>query len=143
MVANTKPIQIVIDTNVLVSAYRSNRGMAYRLIGQMGNPRWEMNISTTLVLEYESALKREFKRQGRELALVDIALDYLIERAKRRNIFFRSRPLLSDPGDEFVLELAIASRADFIVTYNIRDYRGTGAYGVNAVTPAQFLEVLE
>ena len=138
-----KPFQIVIDTNVLVAAHRSNTGASYRLLHELGDPRWETNISTALMLEYESALKREFKRQGRELALADLVLDYLAQTAMRRTIFFRARPSLPDPGDEFVLELAIASRSEFIVTYNIRDYRGTEVFGIRALTPAQFLGVLK
>ena len=57
-------------------------------------------------------------------------------------IRFRLRPALRDPDDEFLLELAVASQADFIVTYNIQDFRGTEAYGIRAVTPGEFLKTI-
>lgn len=33
--------RVVIDTNVLVSALRSRRGAAFRLISLLGDPRWQ------------------------------------------------------------------------------------------------------
>lgn len=32
------------------------------------------------------------------------------------------RPQLADPADEMVLEAAVNGRADWIVTYNVRDF---------------------
>jgi predicted nucleic acid-binding protein len=32
------------------------------------------------------------------------------------------RPMLRDPNDEMVLEVAVNGRADAIVTFNLRDY---------------------
>ncbi|MGH7868450.1 MAG: PIN domain-containing protein, partial [Candidatus Dormibacteraceae bacterium] len=66
-------VQIVIDTNVLVAAARSNAGASFELLRLFaaGDPRWQWNISTALVLEYEAVLKRDQHRQGRSLAVVD------------------------------------------------------------------------
>jgi predicted nucleic acid-binding protein len=41
---------------------------------------------------------------------------------------------LPDPDDEFVLELAVASRADCIITHNLKDFAGAGRFGVAVVT---------
>jgi predicted nucleic acid-binding protein len=49
----------------------------------------------------------------------------------------------SRPDDDFLLELAAASRADFIVTYNTRDFEGIQRFGIWTVTPAQFLKIIE
>ena len=51
------PIQVVIDTNVLVSASRSRRGASYRLVRMIGDPRFQINLSCALLLEYEEKLK--------------------------------------------------------------------------------------
>jgi PIN domain len=50
--------QVVIDTNVLVATLLSNRGASHRLLRLVGNPRWRINLSVPLVLEYEQTLKR-------------------------------------------------------------------------------------
>jgi predicted nucleic acid-binding protein len=43
---------------------------------------------------------------------------------------------LPDPGDEFLLELAVAGRADVIVTHNIKHLAGAAQFGIRVVTPA-------
>jgi predicted nucleic acid-binding protein len=48
-----KTFQIVIDTNVLVSALRSKRGASFRLLRLLGDSRFEINVSVPLVIEHE------------------------------------------------------------------------------------------
>jgi predicted nucleic acid-binding protein len=108
-----------------------------------GDPRWQLNVSTALVLEYEAVLKRERHRQGKEVSLVDTFLDDLVARANRRSIFFLLRPYLRDANDEFVLELAFASAIDYIITYNIKNFTQAKQIGIEVVTtPHEFLHIL-
>jgi putative PIN family toxin of toxin-antitoxin system len=138
-----EPIQIVVDTNVVVSALRSSHGASFALLRSLGDSRWQLNLSTTLALEYESALKRVMKNQNRPLSLAEEAVDALITAANRVSIPCRYRPVLPDPSDDFVLELAVESGASYVVTYNIRDFKGLERYGVRAVRPGEFLKILE
>ncbi len=48
------------------------------------------------------------------------------------------RPVVIDP----MLELAVESNADFIVTYNRRDFRSAETFGIGVVTPAEFLKLI-
>jgi predicted nucleic acid-binding protein len=107
-----------------------------------GDPRWQINVSTALVLEYEAVLKRERHRQGKEMFLVDAFLDDLIARANRCSIFFLLRPYLRDANDDFVLELAFASDTEYIVTYNTKNFTQAKQIGVKVVTPYEFLRIL-
>src|SRR5580692_9065720 len=111
-------VQIVIDTNVLVAAARSNAGASFELLRLFaaGDTRWQWNISTGLVLEHEAVLKREQHRKGRSIAAVDRFLDDLAARANRHAIFYLIRPFLADPDDDLILELALAS--SYIITHN-------------------------
>ena len=52
-------IQIVIDTNVVASALRSSKGASYKLLSTIDSDIFDVNISTPLVLEYESVLKTD------------------------------------------------------------------------------------
>jgi putative PIN family toxin of toxin-antitoxin system len=134
--------RVVIDTNVLVSAFRSRSGASFRLISLLGDPRWRPIVSVALILEYESVAKREACRLGLAEWVVDSIVDMFCRLGSRHAIRFRLRPVLRDPNDEFQLELAVASQADFLVTYNIRDFRGSEAYGIRPVTPAEFLRTI-
>lgn len=71
-------------------------------------------------------------------------VDYLCLAGEHRRINFLWRPLLRDPGDEMVLELAVASEADYIVTHNSRDFAGVEEqFGMGVTSPAAFLQQLE
>ena len=139
------PIQAVLDTNVLVAAGHSNQGASFELLRlfERGDTRWEWNISTALLIEYEAVLKRDQHRQGRDLAEVDRLLDDVAARANRRAIFFLIRPHLTDPDDEFILELALAAGAHYIVTHNRGDFRDAERFGVRAVSPGEFLRIIQ
>jgi predicted nucleic acid-binding protein len=54
-------------------------------------------------------------------------------------IYFLWRPFLKDPKDDMVLELSVAARAKYIVTFNTRDFKGTDKFGIEAITPKVFL----
>lgn len=54
----SKVFQVVLDANVFVAALRSRRGASHRLLRLVGDPRWQINLSVPLLLEYEDVLKR-------------------------------------------------------------------------------------
>jgi len=112
----------VVDTNVLVAALLSNRGASHRLLRLVGDPRWRMNLSVPLVLEYEQTLKRVCVGGDLSANDIDSVVQFLCANANLRFIFFLWRPLLPDPKDDFVLELAVESRADFLLTFNAKDF---------------------
>jgi predicted nucleic acid-binding protein len=139
------PIRTVLDTSVVVAAARSRAGASFRLVELFAanDARWQWNISSALLLEYEAVLKREQHRQGRDVAVVDRFLDDVAARAQRNAVFFLIRPHLTDPDDEFILELALAAGARYIVTHNRNDFRDAARFGVQVVTPGEFLSVVE
>ena len=135
--------QIVIDTNVLVAALRSNRGASYRLLSLVGTGTFEINISVPLVLEYEDATKRLVGEIALSEEEVDDVLDYLCAVGNRWEVFYLWRPALKDARDEMVLELAVTSGSDAIVTYNKRDFEeGARQFGLQVITPKDFLDLL-
>ena len=138
------PFQVVIDTSVMVAAARSRSGASFELLRHFaqGDDRWEWNISTALLVEYEAVLKREQHRHGRGLSEVDRLLDDIAARSNRHAIFYLVRPYLADPDDEFVLELALASGSQYIITHNRDDFRDAARFGIRIVTPAEFLRII-
>ena len=134
--------RIVIDTNVFVSALRSHRGASYRLFMLLGGKQFEISVSVPLILEYESAAKRLTREFGLTHSDVDDALDYICSIAEQCQIHYLWRPMLKDPKDDLVLELAVEASAKFIVTYNLRDFAGAEKFGIQVLTPKEFLKVI-
>jgi len=97
-------------------------------------------VSVPLVLEYEAVLRRHAAELGLSEADVNDALDYICSISEERQIHYLWRPTLSDPNDEFVLELAVEAGCRYIVTHNVADFRGAERFGLAVVTPKQLLE---
>ena len=133
----------MVDTSVVVAGLRSRRGASYRLLRLLGTGRFEISISVPLVMEYESVLKRQAITLGLEMTDVDDIIDYICAVGERRRIHFLWRPILQDPSDDMVLELAVESRSRYIVTHNLSDFAGIRKLGVEAISPGEFLRRIE
>jgi putative PIN family toxin of toxin-antitoxin system len=134
------PPRVVLDTNVLVAGLRSRQGASFKLLSEIGHGKFEIALSVPLVLEYEDALLRHASATGLSRRDVDVVLDYFCSVAHLQTIFFLWRPLLPDPKDDLVLELAVAAGCRTVVTFNVRDFRGGESLGVSAVPPGTFLK---
>jgi putative PIN family toxin of toxin-antitoxin system len=131
--------QIVIDTNVLVAALRSNQGASFRLLALIGRGKFETNLSVPLVLEYEEAAKKLVAATPLSSADIDAVIDYLCKVSNHWPIYYLWRPLLRDPKDDMVLELAVSSSSEFIVTFNTRDFTEAPQFRIKVHTPKDFL----
>ncbi len=134
---------MVLDSSVLVSALRSRRGASFQLLRLLREGRFEVALSVPLALEYEAVLLRHAKELGLSRAEADGLVDYLCGVGYRQAIHFLWRPTLSDPRDEFILELAVAARCEAIVTHNVGDFAGATRFAVKIITPGAFLAWLE
>ena len=135
-------LRAVVDTNVLVSALRSRRGAPFRLIREIGQGRFEVALSVPVFLEYQEVCRRTREYTNCSIRQIDDILNYLCSACTLHAVHYLWRPVLPDPDDDMILELAVAANATHIVTHNVRDFRGCDRFGVTAVTPAKFLEML-
>ena len=134
--------QIVIDTNVLIAGLRSRNGASFRLLELVGKGYFDINLSVPLVLEYEDVLYRQLTELHVSRKAVDAVLDYHCAMSRQHEIFFLWRPFLKDPRDDMVLELAVKSECDFIVTYNKKDFRRVDRFNLQVMTPSEFLTAI-
>jgi putative PIN family toxin of toxin-antitoxin system len=132
--------QIVIDTNVLVSALRSQRGASHRLLLCLGDAPFDIHISVPLVLEYEQAIKNSIGALSLTEQDIDDFIDYLCAIGRHHKLYYLWRPYLRDPKDDMVLELAVTADSDVIITYNKKDFEGTEQFGIDILTPQEFLK---
>ena len=133
-------VQIVLDTSVLIAGLRSRRGASFRLLSLIGGTAFELSVSVPLVLEYEAAAKAQARELGLSQADIDDVLDYLCAVAHRRAIFYLWRPMLRDPQDDMVLEVAVEAGCEYLVTHNVRDFAGAEQFGIQVIRPGAFLK---
>jgi putative PIN family toxin of toxin-antitoxin system len=136
-------VRVVLDTNVLVAGFRSRRGASFRVLTLLSAGTFEIALSVPLVLEYEAVLRLHARELGLLVEDVTGLIDYLCGIGRRQAIHFLWRPALRDPADEFVLELAVAAECDAVVTHNVRDFAGVQTFGIQIITPGDFVRRLE
>ena len=137
-------MRLVLDTNVVVAAFRSRRGASSVLLRRTVDGTIRMLCSTALLLEYEAVLGRATTREatGHSLRDVEIIMNAIAAVAEPVEVRFRTRPLLRDPNDEIVIEAASNGRADAIVTHNVKDFAPAQALGIGVATPFEILRRL-
>ncbi len=131
------------DTNVLFSGLYSSTGASFQILRLLDAGKIKPVISTTLLFEYEDVLKREQTVLNLSHKQVDTVLDNICALSNFQEIYFLWRPYLKDPKDDYVLEVAVASKTKIIVTHNLKDFKGVEKFGIQAITPGNYLEVIK
>lgn len=136
----------VLDTAILVAAVRSDRGASRVLLTAALGQRYPVLASVPLMLQYESVLTRSehLAAAGISAADVEVLLDAMAQVVEPIRISFLWRPVLSDAGDDLVLETAVNGQAAAVVTFNRRHFQPAAArFGLEILAPADAVRRLE
>lgn len=132
-------LRAVMDTNVLYSAFRSSLGASFELFQRLCHGEWTAVISNHLVYEYEEILKANAAELDLSMNDVDELLNAICARAEEWPLQPGWSPILSDPDDEPLAQLAYESAANRIVTHNIRHLAPAAEVGIEILKPREFL----
>lgn len=134
---------VVVDTNILISSLIGTQGASREILRKCLQGEYYPLISNALFSEYEDVSKRK--------KIVDICpltneeirelLDSFYRTCRWVQIYYLWRPNLVDEADNFLVELAVAGNAQYIITHNIRDFQNAELRfpDLSIVTPAQLL----
>jgi putative PIN family toxin of toxin-antitoxin system len=131
-------LRLVLDTDVLVAALRSDRGASRQLLICALDREIELLASVPLMLEYEAVLTRpeHLDASGLTAEQVNEILDALAKVLIPVQLRFLWRPRLKDPDDEMVLETAVNGEADRLVTFNVRHLAAAAReFGIRVFRP--------
>ena len=137
-----KRYRVILDTNVIVAALRSRTGASYRLLMTIGHARWQSVVTPALMYEYEDVARRPGNAPGLSEQEVTDILDLIYRKSHRQMIWFSWRPAAADPGDDLVLDAAIAGGCDYVVSFNERHLRAAREFGIEVLTPAALLKLI-
>jgi putative PIN family toxin of toxin-antitoxin system len=135
-------VRIVLDTSVLVSALRSERGAAAEVIRRVMLGELTVLMDHNVAYEYRDVAfrARHLHAAGKSREQIVDILNLLEAQAEAVRVYFRPRPLSTDPNDDMVLDVAINGNADAVVTFNTRHFQSAAEqYNVDVVNPAELL----
>jgi putative PIN family toxin of toxin-antitoxin system len=130
-------VRVVVDTNVLVSGLLHPHGPSGRIVDLLVRAELVALYDDRILAEYREVLSRE--KFGFDPA--DVA--QLVDRVARRGEPFVAPPLpsvLADPTDQSFVDVAVAGRADALVTGNLRHFDSLPeGMGVRVFSPSGFV----
>ncbi|RCK76801.1 MAG: hypothetical protein ANABAC_3226 [Anaerolineae bacterium] len=131
--------RVVLDTNVLVSAYLGGKLEGILQLFRQG--RYRLLLSEEIFVEYLAVLKRpKFQLEQRDINSL-IAL--LLSKGEFISTPIRLEIITADPSDNKFLEAAVAGKADVVVSGD-HHLLELGSYaGIPILTAADFLTWLE
>jgi putative PIN family toxin of toxin-antitoxin system len=132
-------LRAVLDTNVLVAAFRSKSGASFEVFRRLRNDEWTAVLSNHLLYEYEEVLKRDAAALSLSERDVDDILTAISARGEEWSLTHDWDPVLTDPDDEPLVQLAQVSGAMVIVTHNIRHLEPAGILRIQVLKPRDFL----
>ncbi len=133
-------MNIVLDTNVLVSALIS-KGFPSKILEEIINrPKINLCLSGPVIKEYQTVLSRP--KFSKFPAFVENASIVLLHLQNRSLVFVPkvSVDILSDKSDNKFLELCLESKADYLVTGNSQDFTIKKFKNTAIVSPKDFFE---
>ena len=138
-----KKLKIILDTNILFTALRSDLGASFKLISIIPSDLFSLSVSVPLVVEYEDILKRSNQLKHIMKQDVNEFIDFIVSVAEQKKIHYLWRPFLKDPCDDMLVELAVASNADAIVTYNKKDFKNVEeSFGIKIIDAKELLQLI-
>ena len=130
-------IRVVLDTNIIVSAYLNEAGHPFRVLKLALARAIDLYASERIFDEYKELLQRKsYPMDSRRAAL-------LLKKIRSASAIVKPAMKLSetkDPDDNIFLECAEAAKAEYLVTGNPRHFPTRWKY-TRIVLPRQFIEL--
>lgn len=133
---------VIIDTNILVSSIISPKGVCRKVITDiLKDTKTDLFISNEILNEYHEILNRKkfskiagFSSEAVILLIAISEFGILLEPKVRIDI-------LKDKADNKFLELAVESKADYLITGNVNDFNFKSYKTTEIISPKKFLDI--
>ncbi len=133
-------MRVVLDTNVLVSAFLNPHGAPARILQKALDGEMTLLLDARILAEYVGVLARA------KFQIPEVPRRQVLECLILQGEAVLPAPLeaaLPDPDDLPFLEAALGGRADALVTGNQRHFPTAQCHGMRVLSPVEFLDWLE
>jgi len=138
-------MRVVLDTNVIVSAFLSPRGDPARVLQGFRQERFDLLVSPAILQEYAAALRYDRVRKVHKLS--DAQLESALEDLKAVAILITPAvtPAVvpADAEDDKFFACAVAGHADMIVSGDAHVQAVKQHQGILVLSPAAFVALLD
>jgi putative PIN family toxin of toxin-antitoxin system len=131
-------LKVVLDTNIYISAILFG-GRCEEILKLAAQRLFHLIVSRQILDEIKSVLKEKFKWTDRQAAEV---IKYIKEIASVVNSDISLHVITKDRSDNKIIECAVASGSDYIVTGDKSHLLSLKEYeGIKIMSPAEFLRL--
>ena len=112
-------MNVVIDTNVLISGLLNPNGLPGKIINLLFNEKITLLFDNRILEEYRNVLNRE--KFGFSRDIIDPVIDYV----KNDCMYVVSNPVFEkfiDEDDKKFYEVALSGNADYLITGNTKHF---------------------
>ena len=132
-------MKITLDTNFLISSTQWTYSVANKVLRKMIDKNVELYTTDEILAEFGNVLTRDFKH---EKEYIEGLIGSIITYVKIVKPILKVDIVNEDPDDNKILECAVASHSDYILTYdkhllNIKNYKE-----IKIITPEEALQLL-
>lgn len=133
-------MKITVDTNFLISATQWDNSVAHKLLLKLIDIEAEIYTTSEIIGEFAKVLGRDFKYEEKEISFIIekiMSVLILIETKEKINI------IKNDPSDNKIIECAVESFSDYLITYDKKHLLVLGDYkGIKIITPEELIRIM-
>jgi len=132
-------MKVVLDTNFLVSATQWDYSVSHKLFEKLIRDNVEMFTTKEILEEFVEVLRRDFLYSDEESKiLIELILKFLLLVNPGKKV----DAVKEDPDDNKILECALESGAEYIISYDKHLLKIKEFNGIRIITPEKFLDVV-
>ena len=140
-------MKVIIDTNIIVNVLLSpvRSSASFKILELCLSKKLQPQIGCALFNEYEGVINRpEIQAQSKYTSdETEQILNGFLNVCHWVKVNYLWRPNLKDEGDNHLIDLAVASNTQWIITQNIKDLEsGELKFEFKTISPNDFIEVI-
>src|SRR3989344_2774160 len=131
-------MNITVDTNFLISATQWDNSVAFKLLKRLLEANIKIFTTNDILDEFSEVLQRDFKYNKEETTniLEEILVFVNIIEAQEK-----IKIVKDDPDDDKIIECAIASNSNYLVTYDRHLLKIKKYKSIKIITPEEMLKL--
>ena len=131
-------MKITLDTNFLISATQWDNSVAFKLLRKILDTNIKIFTTKEILDEFSEVLQRDFKYNKEETTniLEEILVFVNIIEAQEK-----IKIVKDDPDDDKIIECAIASNSNYLVTYDRHLLKIKKYKSIKIITPEEMLKL--